>query len=106
MTSASGASYSTLLPVENFPRKDVKLLYTLAYSIEGKPLNFRGHDIPAKPEDFEFAKKVWGLTEKLLAEGKLTLFPTARKGGLQGVFEGLDELRQGKISAQKLVYKI
>ena len=62
--------------------------------------------MPAKPEDFEFAKKQWSLTEKLLAEGKLKLMPTVRQGGLEGVFEGLDDLRHGKVSAHKLVYKI
>jgi len=88
------------------PREDVESKYTLAYTTNGRPMKFRGHDMPAKPEDFEFAKKQWDLTEKLLAEGKLNLVPTVKQGGLEGVFEGLEDLRSGKVSAQKLVYKI
>lgn len=73
-------------------------------------MNFRGKEMPAKPEDFEFAKRQWGFTEKLLAGGeagmKLKMMPTVKEGGLEGVFEGLEALRQGKVSAQKLVYRI
>lgn len=50
------------------------------------------------------AEKMVPLTEGLLKEGKLKTFPISRKGGLDGVLEGLEELKAGKVSGGKLVY--
>lgn len=63
--------------------------------------------IPAKSEDFEFGKKFWMLAEKLLNEGKFKVPPVElRKNGINGILGGLNELREGKISGTKLVYRI
>ena len=81
---------------------------TLGYTITGEAFKFfGGMDIPAKPQDFEFGKTFWELATKLLASQQLTVHPTkVGEGGLQGVLKGLDELREGKVSGVKLVYKI
>jgi len=69
--------------------------------------SFRGTEIPAQPEHYEFGKKVWAVLEKLLADGKIKVPPLGkREGGLEGVFGGLQELREGKVSGTKLVYTI
>lgn len=64
-------------------------------------------DMPAKPEDFEFGKTFWELATKLLTSQQLTVHPTkVGSGGLQGVLNGLEELKSGKVSGVKLVYRI
>ena len=79
----------------------------MAYTAAGEYFTFGPKEVPAKEEDFEFAKMFWGLTEKLLAEGKFKVHPpSVRKGGLKGVLEGLQEMREEKVSGQKLVYKV
>ncbi|USW57169.1 Putative GroES-like superfamily, alcohol dehydrogenase-like, NAD(P)-binding domain superfamily [Septoria linicola] len=98
--------YNALLPVE-FPRKDVKTSFTIGYSVNGEEFTFFGNHVPAKPEDFEFGKKWWTLAEKLLAEGKIKAPATnVRDGGLQGILEGFEDMKNGRISRQKLVYRI
>lgn len=102
---SAGGEYSALLQVPNFPRKDVNSRTTLAYTILNEDFKFAGHEMPASKEDFEFAEKFWDLSTKLMAEGKIKVPPMkVGKNGLEGVFEGLDALRNGKVSGQKLVY--
>lgn len=43
---------------------------------------------------------------KLLSEGAIKVHPPKVGKGLEGVLEGLDDMRQGKVSGNKLVYKI
>ncbi|KAB8346028.1 hypothetical protein FH972_023080 [Carpinus fangiana] len=98
--------YTSLIPLE-FPRDDVKSGYTLAYTVNGEPFEFRdGKKVPDSPEDFKFGVKFWAVVEKLIAEKKLKLFPTVKEGGFEGVLQGLELLRKNKVSGQKLVYKI
>ncbi|PTB46105.1 hypothetical protein M441DRAFT_126557 [Trichoderma asperellum CBS 433.97] len=81
---------------------------TMAYSVFGNPFQ-RGISSEGKPEDNEFAKKFRDISEKLLSEGKLKApkIELNRGGsGLEGVLVGLEELRQGKVSAAKLIYTI
>lgn len=64
-------------------------------------------DMPAQPENFEFAKKFWDLATKLIASQQLTVHPVKTgSGGLEGVLDGLDQLKEGKVSGVKLVYRI
>lgn len=80
---------------------------TLMYTVFGEEFKFGSTSIPASSEDFEFAKEFMGITEKLLAEGKLK--PHAEKvgkDGLQGVLQGLEDLKTGKVSGNKLVYLV
>ena len=82
---------------------------TLAYDVVGEPYVFLGRDVPAKPDELEFASKFVSLSENLLANGtvkpiKLAVNKTGT--GLDGVLAGLDELRQGSVSAVKLVYTL
>ncbi|KAK7556644.1 chaperonin 10-like protein [Phyllosticta citricarpa] len=98
--------YSALLPVD-FPRKDVKSNVTLGYCIFGEEFEKMGHNFPAKKEDHEFGVTFFGLSQQLLEEKKFRVHPQdVREGGLEGVLNGLDDLRQGKVSAKKLVYRI
>jgi hypothetical protein len=63
--------------------------------------------MPAKPQDFEFAKTFWELATKLLASQQLTVHPTKiGSGGFDGVLDGLNQLKEGKVSGVKLVYRV
>lgn len=76
-------------------------------TVLGESFDKLGAHVPAKPEDFEFTKKIWGITEGLLATGRLKSHPiTLGKGGLLGVFEGMQRAREGKVSGEKLVYRV
>jgi hypothetical protein len=64
-------------------------------------------DVPAKLQDFEFAKKFWNLATELLASQQVTVHPVkVGSGGLAGVLDGLEKLKEGKVSGVKLVYRI
>jgi len=98
--------YSALLPVK-FPRSDVQAGSTMAYTAFGEAYTKRGKEFPAKPDHYDQARMFWALSEKLVADGKLKAHPvTIGKGGLQGVLDGLQQMRENKISGTKLVYKI
>ena len=105
--SSKGGHYSALGRIEKLPREDVTNRYTAAYTAIGEAFILRGMDIPAKPEDYEFAVKFCNLTQELLAAGKLKPHPLElRKGGLEGTLQGLDDLRQKRVSGVKLVYLV
>lgn len=47
------------------------------------------------------------LSSKLVASSQLAVHPPeVRKGGLQGVLEGMEDLKQGRVSGVKLVYRV
>lgn len=100
--------YGCLLPVE-FPRKDVKVTHTLAYTAMGDPFDKGGS---AKLEegdvkDFEWAKSWVLIVEQLLMQGKIKPHrPDVRPGGLEGVLDGLNLLKNDTVSGQKLVYEL
>ncbi|KAL2267837.1 hypothetical protein VTJ83DRAFT_5114 [Remersonia thermophila] len=104
--------YRALLPVDDKVVKEVNgkadTAATLAYTMFGEPVDI-GIQKPVVPEDYEFGKKFWELSRGLLAEGKLK---PARVGlnrggeGLEGVLIGLDELKHGRVSGEKLVYTL
>lgn len=106
LTSESGAKYGSVLPTKS-PREDVQRENTLMYTVFGEGFKFGTQEIPAIPEDFEYTKKFVELTEKLLAEGKLKPH-RAKLGpdGLKGVLNGLKDMKAGKVSGEKLVYRV
>jgi hypothetical protein len=64
-------------------------------------------DVPAKRQDFEFAKKFWNLATDFLARKQVIVHPVkVGSGGLAGVLGGLDKLKEGEVSGVKLVYRI
>ena len=77
------------------------------YTVFGVEFQKFGSTVPASSADFEFGKKWFALSEKLLAEGKLVPHPAkVGSGGLEGVIQGLDDMKNGKVSGQKLVYNL
>ena len=102
--STAGGVYSALEPIDS-PRKDIESKFTLGYTATGEALTDYGRS--ASMEDFEFSVMFWQLAGKLLEQRKVKVHPpSVRPNGLMGVFEGLQEMREGKVSGEKLVYKI
>jgi len=106
LSSESGCKYGTILPVKP-PRDDLEVTNTLMYTIFNEPFEKGGRMTEPSKEDFEFAKKFFGITEKLLAEGKLKTHPEkVGERGLEGALEGMQHMKEGKVSGVKLVYRV
>lgn len=103
--SSKGGVISFLLPAKN-PREDVETRNTLGYTVVGEAFEFGPTKFPAKPEDFEFGVMFWNLSEKLFADGKVKVHRPEVREGLENVFGGLSDLKEGRVSGKKLVYKI
>jgi hypothetical protein len=111
--SSTGGVYSTLLPV---PRDQVtninpkvQMKHTLGYTVFGEYFTVRSREFPASLEDFEFGKMFWEFSKGLLEQGKVKVHkPSVNKygKGLDGVLEGMQQMRNGKVSGEKLVYTI
>lgn len=92
---------------QKFPRVEVKQTMTQMYTMFGETFQRYGLEYPASKEDFEFAKVWMELTENLVKEGTIKVHPKrVESGGLAGVLKGLEELKAGRVSGQKLVYRI
>ncbi|TVY29255.1 Protein TOXD [Lachnellula hyalina] len=106
MSSSKGGIYCNLMGVDS-PRKDVKAVFFLGYTGLGETYTFLGEEWPVVPEDYELVKKVLALSEGLLEDGKIKPHPAAvRPGGLGGILSGMMDLKNKKISGEKLVYVI
>lgn len=102
-----GGKYNSLGPVQDFPRKDVTTAMTLGYTAFGEAFTYGSHQFPAIKENFEFGVIFVRLTTELLTEGKLKPHPAeVRPGGLDGILDGLQDLKEDKVSGSKLVYQI
>lgn len=104
--STDGGLYCNLLEAD-CPRKDVQSIHFLAYSLSGETYIFEGDTYEAQPEDFVFGVKFCAIAEKLWAEGKWNPHPQRiGEGGLLGALAGMQEMREGKVSGEKLVYRV
>lgn len=84
-------------------------LETLAYDAPGETYVWDGKDVTPDQSELEFATRFATLTEGLLADGKIKpikLVVNKTGEGLKGALAGLDELRNGLLSAVKLVYTL
>ncbi|KAL9052722.1 MAG: hypothetical protein Q9162_005223 [Coniocarpon cinnabarinum] len=110
LTSATGIRYSSLLRgyEDTFPRKAEAQVCrtTVGYTAVGEEFFFRGTVFKPSPEDFEFAKKWMALCEKLRNQGKWKMEPSVQAGGIDGIVSGLERLKKGEVSGEKLVYQI
>ncbi|KAH7381249.1 chaperonin 10-like protein [Phaeosphaeria sp. MPI-PUGE-AT-0046c] len=102
--SSSGGHLSALLPPpQDFPRKDVKLSFTLGYTALGEDFS---ENFPANQADYEFGAKFWKISEGLLNSGKIRPHPVEVRKGLEGVIQGMQDMKDGKVSGVKLVWTI
>jgi NADPH:quinone reductase-like Zn-dependent oxidoreductase len=101
--SSTGGHVATLLPVKDYPRDDVKTQFTFAYTALGEKYNDR---FPASQTDYEFGAKFWKVAQDWINSGKIRTHPVEVRKGLDGVPQGLQDLKDGKVSGVKLVYKV
>ena len=107
----AGGKYVSLDPFSTRiekTRKDIVANFCYALTLFGLPVELAGSFArDARPEDYTFALKWMKTAEDLLSKDKIQAHPAILKpGGLAGVIDGIDLLRKGKISGQKLVYRI
>ena len=104
----SCAKYGTILERDDtFSREGIERKFTFMYTIFNDPFMIDGEDIPVVREDFEFAKKFFGITEQLLQEGKLRTHPEkVGPNGLEGALQGMEDMKNDKVSGTKLVYRV
>lgn len=109
MSPTKASHLVCLLPhrtgVEN---KKVKVESTIAYTVFGIPQNFPGFDNCGSetPEDKAFWEKYLSLLPDLLTSGKIKPNRVRELGGLEAIPTGFKLQEEGKVSAEKLVYKI
>jgi len=78
----------------------------LGYTIFGEEFQIEGQVWPTDLQDFELGKKFISLVEILLKDGKIKPHPASVRDGLAGILDGMEEIKDGKVSGQKLVYRI
>lgn len=101
-----GGRFVDLLDVP-CPRSDVKSTFFLAYDVSGEEYIFESEKFPANPAAYEFAKEFVPVAEKVWAEGLIKPHPLQiGAGGFVGALDGLQTMREGKYSGQKLVYRV
>ena len=63
-------------------------------------------NLPDNAKGFEFMKKWIEAVEPILEQSRLKVHPQKVDKGLEKVLDGLDLLRQDKVSGQELVYAL
>ncbi|KAJ5737447.1 oxidoreductase [Penicillium malachiteum] len=104
--SSAGGSYAALLDVR-CPRVDVDTQVSMAYAMIGEKYHLGKFEIDGKSADLEFATR-WAEEVEFLLQAR-QIHPhryQIKPGGLEGVLEGLQLLREGKVRACKLVYPV
>ncbi|ORY90117.1 chaperonin 10-like protein [Leucosporidium creatinivorum] len=101
----------TLNPVNDetlatdFP--EVKHEWTTCYTLLGEAVSVGPMEFPLNEEDFKAMAEWKQKVPELVASGKLKANPISHQdGGLESINDGLDWLKAGKVSAQKLTYRI
>lgn len=107
--SSKGGVVSTTLPwPDERDRKDeveARMIFTLG--LFGVPVGYGEQVIPANVDDYEYARELYAVAEKLLHDGKLQVHPPKPcKPGLEGVFDAIELAKAGKASGVKLVVKL
>lgn len=104
---SQGGKYAGLSGLEELPREDVTNIHVMAYTAFGEAFDFGDEKVTASPKGYDFAVKFMGLAQELLWQGRIKPHPqSVRTGGWNGVLDGLQEMREGKISGEKLVYPV
>lgn len=89
-----------------FPRKDVRVTATSAYTSMGMPFHLGQLKTPAVPEDMAYASQFVEMSRQLLEAGKLRPHRARVGDGLESVLDGIEALRAKKVSGEKLVYRV
>ena len=79
----------------------------LLYTALGRPFTMFGTDFPAAPSDKAQIAAFCEIMPRLVEQGRLKPNPLKTwEGGLAAIPEGLQYIKEGKNSAEKLVYRL
>ena len=86
----------------------VRLESTIVYTVFERPLKYKAFDNCGQltPEDKAVWEKYLRLLPGWLVEGKIRPNRISEKGGMEDILVGFREQQEGKVSAEKLVYRI
>lgn len=102
----SGGVCGQLLWDVPFPRNDVKVTFSFGNAATGERMKKGDREFPPSFADFEFMKSWMQLVEQLLEKRLLRPHPIKVGHGLEGVLKGLEQIGNGSVSGQKLVYTL
>ncbi|KAH6968163.1 alcohol dehydrogenase GroES-like domain-containing protein [Fusarium avenaceum] len=88
-----------------YTRRDVSVDWVQALSLFGKPVKLEGvYGRPASPSDRWFAADLYQRAEKWVEQGQIR-GPDfkVRQGGLEGVMEGIDQVRKGQVQGYNIL---
>ncbi|KAF9265071.1 dehydrogenase [Marasmius fiardii PR-910] len=104
-----GGHVVSVLPTSS-ERNDVKNDFPFVYTLLGKALEPPyppQYQLPAIPEHYELGKRFGKYLSRLLEEKKLkTIHVKLVPNGLQDVQKWIEYQKEGKVSAEKIVYRI
>jgi len=88
--------------------KKVRLESTIVYTVFERPLQYGAFDNcgDAMPQDKAVWEKYLTMLPDLLSSGKIKPNRIREMGGIDDIVKGFKEQKEGKVSAEKLVYKI
>lgn len=102
----AGCRYASFLENKS-PRSDITSIGTNLYTIWGEFFKTGDREYPASKDDFSWAEEFMARAEGLIARGEVKPHrETRRENGLQGVVQGLEDLKNGSVSGEKLVYRV
>ncbi|CAE6445640.1 unnamed protein product [Rhizoctonia solani] len=88
-------------------RNDVIIQFTVIYTALGRSFDWPGFEFPASPEDRAHMASWMPKLEELVVKGQIKPNPVkVWPGGLAAVNEGFQYMRDGKVSAEKIVYNV
>lgn len=98
---------SWFVPLHRVPCTDLPGTETYLYTVNGYSFKFRSTQLPAMPEDKAHMAGFLRKLPQLVSDGALKPLPIKFwEGGLEGVKDGLQYMREGKVHAEKIVYRI
>lgn len=112
VSPTKGGHIVTTLPVdkirEKIENKKIKLESTIVYTVFGRPIKYGTFDNCGEPtpQDKALWEKYLTMLPELLSSGKIRPNKVRELGGFDSILTGFQEQQEGKVRAEKLVYKI
>jgi aspyridone synthetase trans-acting enoyl reductase len=108
---ATGGKYTGLnpFPIRLHSRSDVKPHWVFILTMFGQSINLKGPFNRPQPrtKDVDFEKMWFEMLQRLLDLGLVRTHPVkTMEQGLEGVPEGINQVRLGMASGERLVYSI
>lgn len=101
--SSKGGIYCTIVGGE-CPRQDIRSLMTDGQSAMTDQYKAFGRGVlEASAETKANSRRVWEMALKYMEEGKLKAPPIEIRQGLEGALQGIDDLRNGRVSGRKII---